>query len=95
MNNLGKALVELGELAEARPLLERATAGQAEITDAKNPFTTRFATNLLEVLLRQGSTAEAQGIFERYLQWLIAADPATLDVGQRDALTRLTKTLGR
>jgi tetratricopeptide (TPR) repeat protein len=67
LNNLGAVLRDLGELAAARPMLERALAIRERAVGSEHALTATGLTGLALLLQEQGDFAAARPLFERTL----------------------------
>ena len=67
LNNLALLLWELGDLAGARPLFERALAIREKALGPEHPDTAKSLNNLAGLLRNQGDLAGARPLYERAL----------------------------
>jgi tetratricopeptide (TPR) repeat protein len=65
LNNLGRLLRDHGDLAAARPLLERALAMREKVLGSEHPETAKSLNNLVSLLQAQGDLAAAGPLLER------------------------------
>jgi Flp pilus assembly protein TadD len=67
LNNLAVLLRDKGDLAAARPLLERVLAIREKVLGPEHPETASSLNNLTVLLSAQGDLAAARPLFERAL----------------------------
>ena len=67
LNNLARLLQDQGDLAEARPLYERALAIHEKVLGPEHPHTATVLNNLALLLRDEGDLAGAGPLFERAL----------------------------
>ena len=75
---------QAGELAAARDVHAEALANRQRVLGTMDAHTLESATRLFEILERLHQTAQAQAIRRRYMDPLVAMDPATLNASMRD-----------
>ncbi|HEY4144747.1 protein kinase domain-containing protein [Pinirhizobacter sp.] len=75
---------QAGELAAARDVHAQALANRQRVLGTMDAHTLESATRLFEILERLHQTAQAQAIRQRYMDPLVAMDPATLNASMRD-----------
>jgi tetratricopeptide (TPR) repeat protein len=93
LGNLGRTLYLLGDHKGARTLLDEAVKWRATHDGPHKPLTTQDAWSLYEAQCALEMTSEATDTRRRFLDWLIAADPAHLVPEQRTVRERITKLI--
>jgi len=68
INQLGKLLMDMGKLEEARPLLEEALRARRETLGDRHPDTLTSINNMGLLLMRMDELQEARPLFEEALQ---------------------------
>ena len=66
--NLGRLLQDMGQLEEARPLLEEAVQGYRETLGDRDPYTLHSISLLADLLAEQGKLVEAIPLFTEALE---------------------------
>ncbi len=92
---IARAEIAAGHLQQAREALEEALDRRNRLFGPMDPFTLESASRLYGVLKTMGDAAAMLAIRQRYLDPLMALDPATLNSGQLEARTtsfELTRT---
>ena len=90
---LAEVLREQGRAAEAVPLARAALDGFGAVSGPEHPATLSAATTAWEVLRDAGDVDGAQGVRERWLDPLLARDPATLSETLRRQRERIGEVL--
>jgi len=75
---------QAGELAAARDVHAEALANRQRVLGTMDAHTLESATRLFEILEKLHQTGQAQAIRRRYMDPLVAMDPATLNASMRD-----------
>jgi hypothetical protein len=83
MANLAKILQTRGELVAASMFQERVLETRQRLFGDKHPHTTEAAMNLVLTLGAIGDWNTLLKIRQKFLIWLLEADPAVLSEGQR------------
>jgi serine/threonine-protein kinase len=81
---LGDIEVDAGHWAQARAPYEKALAGRDKVLGADDALTLETAGRLYEVLDQLHDAPAALAVRQRYLDPLVAKDPATLNASLKD-----------
>jgi serine/threonine-protein kinase len=81
---LGDIEVDAGHWAQARAPYEKALAGRDKVLGADDALTLETAARLYEVLDQLHDAPAALAVRQRYLDPLVAKDPATLNASLKD-----------
>jgi serine/threonine-protein kinase len=83
LNLIGDISSDADDLPAARQAYTEALAERNRLMGPAAPHTIESASRLYDVLMRQGAAQEAAQVRQRYLDKVMAMDPATLDASMR------------
>jgi serine/threonine-protein kinase len=94
LNLIGDISSDAGDLPTARQAYTDALAARDRLMGPVAPHTIESASRLYDVLMQQGARQDALRVRQRYLDKVMAMDPATLDASMRSVRDEAMRIVG-